>query len=212
MKKILMILFFVPFVFISLNAAGSDIEENLSELETSAFNQIYPNDDLSTRLTRLEREFFGAKQSGNIEKRLSKLMNSKNYYCDEPNEEYYSAIINPNKNKGIKGVLSRIVDDFTASGITGYTPQMQTNYGGSYYDIMPYNNIYTPFSSPFYRNKYYSPMDNFRYDNTFNQPQKINPFNPNHKISHHKMPNRRYYPTRYNTGGNIGTRVTILRD
>ena len=195
---------------ISLNAAGSDIEENLSELESSAFNQIYSEDDLSTRLTRLEREFFGAKQSGNIEKRLQKLMNN-GYYCDEPEE--YSAIIgnNQNKKKGIKGVLTRIIDDFSTQGITGYTPQMNASYGGSYYNTMP-SDIYSPFSSPFYRNKYYSPMNNYR-KSDFQNKYKTNPFLP--KVSHkHKKPNNYYHyrPTNLNTRTNIGTRVTILRD
>lgn len=217
MKKLLLIIFFIPLLFISLNAAGSDIEDNLNELERETFNQIYANDDLQTRLTRLEREFFGAKQSGNIEKRLDKLMSGK-YYCDNGSFDEYSAITSTNspnfkQNKGIKGVLTRILDDFSSQGITGYTPQIQSNYGGSYYDTSPYS-IYTPFSSPFYRNKYYSPMNNFRLNDDYNTKRTTNPFYP--KISehrpHHNKHYRKYRPTNYNSANTIGTRVTILND
>ena len=226
MKKFLLLFFFIPFFVISLNASASDVEDKLSRLEISAFNTVYSDDELSSRLMRLEKEYFGAKQSGNLSKRLDNLMKNA-YYCDTPQSDEYSSFIYETpevlSSKGFKGFLNKIKNEFDSGSFTGYTPPLQNGY---YSDI--YGNgsssFYSPFSSPFYKNKFSRPFDNFRYDNL--NSRRINPFNPDQiGVSHRPYSSfyrpyqpkstGLYYPNRYyqrpqNIRTNIGTRVTLL--
>lgn len=212
MRKILLLFFFVPFFVISLNASASDVEDKLSRLEISAFNTVYPYDDLSDRLYRLEMEYFGAKQSGNLNKRLDNLMKNA-YYCDTPQMEEYSSVIYETpetlSSKGLKGFWNRIKNDFEMGSVTGYTPPMQNSYYNNIYGS-GYSSFYTPFSSPFYNNKFYRPYDNFRYKPFY--PNQIGVSNRRYssvyKPYHPKSTG--YYQRPQNIRTNIGTKVTLL--
>lgn len=237
MKKIFLLFFFVPIFIISANAAGYDIEEKLANLERSAFSQVYSNDDLSSRLTRLETEYFGAKQSGTLDNRLDKLMKNI-YFCDTPPLENFSYTLYQtpetiSSSKGLKGIWNKIKNDFEMGTITGYTPPL----GNSYYDNLyggSNNSIYSPFSSPFYQNKFRRHIENFRNDNIngsgFNYKRRINPFVPrtlgvsdrpyssvykpnqpyHTRFYNPNSPYNQYKPSNYNAKTTIGTRVTLI--
>ena len=228
MKKILFLLFFIPFCLISANAAGYDVEEKLSRLEYSAFSKTFSGDELSSRLARLETEYFGAKQSGTLDNRLDKLMKNV-YFCDTPLSEDYSSMLYQTpetitSSKGIKGFWNRIKNDFDMGSFTGYTPPITNSYDTYHLYGGGNSSIYTPFSSPFYQNKFNRTFDNFR---TNKKTGRNNPFmpksigvsnrpnsafynyNPIRKSSIYN-PRNHYRPTDYNSKTSIGTRVILL--
>lgn len=228
MKKLLLLFFFIPFCFISANAAGYDVEDKLSHLERSAFSRVYSDDELSSRLTRLETEYFGAKQSGTLDSRLDKLMKNV-YFCDTPISQNYSSMLyqTPEEitsSKGIKGFWNRIKNDFEMGSFTGYTPPITNSYDTYHLYGGGNSSIYSPFSSPFYQNKFNTKFDNFRSNKSLG---RNNPFRPgtlgvsNHhnsakynyrpsKKSAIYEPNHNFRPANINTKTTIGTRVILL--
>ncbi len=228
MKKILILLFFIPFCFICLNAVGYDVEDKLSHLERSAFNRVYSDDELSSRLTRLETEYFGAKQSGTLDSRLDKLMKNA-YFCDSPISDDYSSMIYQTpetitSSKGIKGFWNKIKNDFDMGSFTGYTPPITNSYDTYHLYGGGNSSIYTPFSNPFYQNKFNRTFNNFRFDNNIGRD---NPFLPGalgvsnhpHSAKYNYRPSRKsaiynpnhhFRPTNLNSKTTIGTRVILL--
>lgn len=77
MKKIIIsFLIFLSFLFPHSAVATSRIQTaEISKIETSIFGFDYVNDELSTRIARLEKAIYGKESSGDINNRVKKLAN-----------------------------------------------------------------------------------------------------------------------------------------
>jgi len=120
----------------------------LSKMEQKIFMETYPNDDIDMRITRLEKEIFGAVQGGEIEERFDTLKNAAKYYNTYPqnfsNQKfYYSA---PSYTAAvpakitIPSIIRNLGSFFSQGALTGYSPNIV------YPNNIPYNS-FDPFSS-----------------------------------------------------------------
>ncbi len=143
-------------------------EKDLSAIEMSKYGKVYMTDDFGTRLRRLETDFFGMTQSGDIETRINKL----NQIAGSSN---VSAIVPPLYPSKKRSAIGRFFDNITSSiydpgVVTGYTPPLYstgytTNRYSNYYNPMnnhnfyPYNKAYgfnRPYRHPHIRNRNYN--------------------------------------------------------
>ena len=69
-KKVCSFLFFILFFS---NFAFASYEDSLFELETLKYGKSFQNESISQRLLRLEEDYFGLSQSGDISSRISML-------------------------------------------------------------------------------------------------------------------------------------------
>lgn len=179
MFKKLFALWFMSLVF-SLTAFGFS-EDSLSAVEYAKYGTNYAEESLGERLNRLETDYFGMAQSGDIESRISNLMkiNSgrKNGVNLPYDRNYYNNYNNYNTKKKssiIRSLWDNLSSGFSDNGyITGYTPSM--NYSSS----SGYNTLYgnTPFG-------YMNNMPSFcPYDNGFHNRNSLR--------------NREYFNKRY---------------
>ena len=55
-------------------------QNELAKMEQRIFMKIYPKDDVQMRITRLEKEIFGAMQAGDLDERFDVLRSATKYY------------------------------------------------------------------------------------------------------------------------------------
>ncbi len=173
-------------------------EEQLSKLEIIEYGQSYPDESIASRLSRLETDYFGMVQSGDIDSRMDMLKrmsnNSKRSAILLPEDNYYPG----EKKSAIGRFWDNITDTFSDGTVTGFTPGLDINsygYSNNFYrngfnnffnsipNYCPYNNRYynKNFFNRAYRNinrfgnsgfNYYSPnyIGNYYRPNYYNRP------------------------------------------
>ena len=221
-------------LFSSLNAFSSD---DISELEYAKYGTNYPYESLSERLNRLEFDYFGMAQSGDLESRLDKLskinQNSKTASIFTNNDNYF----NTKKKSSIRNFWDSITSPFGNNGyITGYTPSINTittsgyendiygnhfnNYMNNPYSFCPYNSQlhnrvpYTGYG--YFPNKRNSDYNRFlNHDSRFishnNKSQRLHhyPYNNNNNFNQPYVNRTTYYlPPDFETKSSIH----ILKD
>lgn len=205
-KKIFVIVvLFFQFFIISFAYTDNTIEN----LEYSKYGKIYSNEDLGSRLRRLEMDILGMSQTGDVNSRINNLQQVAGV-------GNYSAIMPPEDNfypGEKKSAIRRFFDNVTSSfydpgNITGYTPSLTGS--GYYYDSVydnnyfnslnrynnyhPYGNPYLGYNNPFYNNNRY-----FRNNRPIrNKISSILPaMNTNNVINrNNRLPNRLNRPYR----------------
>ncbi len=137
-------------------------EEELEQLEYSKYGQIYNEESISERLNRLENDFFGMSQNGDIDSRIEKLSkiaeNSKRAAIIDPLESYY-----PGKKKSSsRNFWDNITSSFSDDGIiTGYTPSYYNQgysnnvYRNELFNSLNSSNRYCPYNSS-YNNRFFN--------------------------------------------------------
>ena len=210
-------------------------EDNISALEFAKYGVSYPNESLGERLNRLETDYFGMAQTGDIDSRLYNLSkinsNARNGINIPSKNSYY--------NQKPKGVFKSFWDDLTSNftdngSITGYTPSIYNTgtYSGLYNNGINspfnYNNNHSlyPYNNGFNHNYFHSnsPLNNTSF-NGVNRFKPYSTWNNSHHHQYHKHnPNMRNYPynntmpytnrTIYYTPPQIETKssIHILRD
>ena len=216
---------FILFLF-SLSVFGYS-EDNLSALEYERYGTYFPNESLSERLNRLETDYFGMSQTGDIDLRIANLSkvnsNAKNG-INLPFDGY-----NNTKTSKFRNFWNNLNSVFNDNGyMTGFTPSMNTTstsgYSNDIYDNLYRNNMqsFCPYNHPrihHSNHRYYNRHLNNRRGN-FNG---VNRFTPNRFYPNRFNPNIGYYPninrpyvnsTRYYTPPNFETKssIHILRD
>ncbi len=211
MLKKLFTLCFVSLLFM-LNALAYS-EDNISALEYSKYGINYPYESLGERLNRLETDYFGMSQSGDIDSRIANLskINANRKNVITPN--YYENYYNSKPKSGIRNFWNNITSGLSNNGyVTGYTPSMNystgSGYSGSMFQNSPYgNNIqsFCPYDTGFHNRSPIHPSQ--YYNNKYSKPSYngfngINRFvkNPNTGINPRKYPYRNYHNKPYNHG------------
>ena len=120
----------------------------LSVMEQRIFMKTYPQDDAEMRITRLEKEIFGAMQGGDIKERFETLQSATKYYNAFPpklsnqipyySNPYYEATM-PAK-VTLPSILRNIGSFFSQGALTGYSPNI------TYPNTSPYNS-YEPLNN-----------------------------------------------------------------
>ena len=149
----------------------------LSSMEQRIFLKTYPQDDAEMRITRLEKEIFGAMQGGNIQERFETLQSATKYYNAFPpklsnqipyySNPYYEATI-PSKIT-LPSILKNLGSFFASPQLTGYSPNIV------YPSTSPYNSYDSfPTSSRGMQNHFSHP--GFSYDQLkhFGQGSTVN--------------------------------------
>lgn len=182
--------------FLILSSAYS--QNNLDSIEMSKYGTIYSNDDLGTRLRRLETDLFGMAQSGDLDTRMNmieQMAGNDNLTSSViPFDTYYPA----KKESAIKRFFNNISSPLPSqSYITGYTPPINNMgfsnnlYGNNYPNFMNNpNNTFCPFHNnlrPNIPNQYHN-----HYYNNYNKYNKYNNYNYN------RYTGNRYSPYRNN--------------
>jgi len=214
-------------------------EDELAGLEYSRYGEVYGSDSLSDRLNRLENDFFGMAQTGDIDSRISMLSkingNSRGSAIINPMENYYPG----QKRSRIRNFWDNVSSTFSDSGsITGFTPPMSSSgynmgysnnmYRNSFSNFLnnpggycPYHNRYNNFNNRFFNRPYHnnhgfinSGLNNNRFHN-FHKPHgcplhHIHPYQNNiNPMFNNYNPNNRFSRTYYQTPPNITTRSSV---
>ena len=197
----------------SLGFVLANSDEILDNLELQKYGKTFEYESLSERLNRLETDYFGMSQSGDLDDRLNKLaqisMNNKTY----PNVYPYE---NQSKKKNVmKSFWDNFSSVFESGRVTGYTPPMSF-----YQNNSAWENVF--------RQQYWDYMNNSpnhcpyhnRYHHTI--PNRLNPnypygaYNPHNYRYHYtgNYPINRYYQPNFYSPPNIYTRtgVHIIND
>lgn len=144
--------------------------DNLARIEYKLFNRSYVNDDVETRIIRLEKEMLGAMQQGELDERYQVIAEASKHYNAFPPDNYignqpfqsfssnsrpyqsyqnqYLASNNFGAQKGIfRNLISALTGGVLGGGtLTGFTPPITDPYGS--YCSAPYmnnmNNSYAP--------------------------------------------------------------------
>lgn len=220
MKKFILILSFL--ILYPYAATGYD-ENNLDAIEMAKYGRVYSNNDLGTRLRRLETDYFGMAQSGNIDKRISMLERFSLSDNSFPAAQLDNMIYQDNKPNAIKRFFNNVSSAFYSPGVvTGYTPPI----GSSYYPNSIYRDEYMNFMNNHnnfcpYHNTYHPNMPS-RYHNHYYNNSKYNSFRPfkgfNNGMSSLYAPYRHnpsynpYLPTSMMTNAVTKSTVKILQD
>lgn len=178
--------------------AFSYSDNTLNNLEYAKYGKVYSQEDLSSRLRRLETDSFGMSQSGSLEDRMANLvkMSSQDYYYN--NFTPYQPVYSSEKKGVVRKFLDNVSSAFSSPYITGYTPSI---YGSNIYSGNIYGNGYNG-----YRNNINMPYNNAYYFNSSNR----NPYrcgNSYHRKIHHNPAYRNRYNAYYNPYGNVPTDV-----
>ena len=210
-KKIFCLLSFS--IIFSMSAIGFS-EQNLNDLEYAKYGTSYEHESLAQRLNRLETDFFGMSQTGDIEKRLNNLSKINSEYKNGISTPYSSYTTKP------KGILRNFWDNLTSGFMnndgymTGYTPSIMNTSSSmgmpnDAYNNYLYNNMnnfpsYCPYNPRFqnnYHNRYANP--NNRYFNGVNRFQPYSRYNRYYNRPY--LNNSAYYNPRYRPNSNVTT-------
>lgn len=228
------LLIFYSFLVVSIFSCAFAYSENdISRLEFQKYGRCYEDDSLAERLSRLENDYLGMTQSGDIDKRVYNLLtigkSTSNGFesYDDFNQEQV-----PVQKKGkLKTFWNNISSGLNDMGsMTGFIPPLTTysNYNGysPYYNGNGYWNSYNPNSysnDPFHNNhiyhrgciqhphNYFNPINN-RIVNRINSNLYNNRYY-NGVIFPNMYPYQNsYYPTNGYTNYSTRSTVTILND
>lgn len=205
-KKVCFLSFFILFLS---NVCFASYEDRLLQLESLRYGKSFQNESLSQRLLRLEEDYFGLSQSGDIDSRLNMLFQiAQNDY---PNPRYLEKQTIPRKKSRIRNVLNEIASVFADRGVvTGFVPPMSVydnNYGNynSAFESDYYNRFFSP---PKYSPNYVAPHS---YCGHYPQQQIMNDYNSNYSTSNIQY-DRYGYPSINNRDLYARSAVKILRD
>lgn len=198
---------------LTINCVFAYSEDVLNNLELSRYGQSFEYESLSERLNRLETDYFGMAQSGDLDDRISKLSqistNNRNYNTSYPYEN----------DRPKKSVMRNFWDNFTSvfdnGSVTGYTPPMSFYQNNSswenvfkqqYMDYMRNTPNYCPYHNRYHHNIPNRLNPNYPYG-AYNPEFSRYPYMGNYPI------NRYYHPTPYSPP-NVYTRagVHIIND
>lgn len=145
LKKIYLLL---SFLLVFSCSCFASYEDKLLELETLRYGRTFQNESISQRLLRLEEDYFGLSQSGDITSRINMLSQiaSNNY----PNQlSYDRRVYQPQrKSSKLRNFLKDLASTFTDPGVmTGYIPPIQS-YDDTYYNNSFNNDYYNRFFTP----------------------------------------------------------------
>ena len=207
MLKKIFLLFFINLVF-SIECFAS-YEDRLFELEKLRYGKNFQNESISERLLRLEEDYFGMTQAGDINSRINMLMQiAKNNY---PNQfSYDRKSYSPRQKKGgVKNFLKDLASTFIDSGsMTGYIPPMNTYddfYHNSTFDSNYYDRFFTP---PKYSPNYVPPHSHRGYNIHHQMASGYNPGYSTSTVQYDSFGN----PTTFNRDLYARSAVKILRD
>ncbi len=143
--------------------------DGVKQLERRILGTNYTNDKIENRLSRLEQKVFGTIQSGELDYRYSKLVNSVGAYSASNCYYPYSTENNTQTSTKMKNALQNAFGAF-GTVLTGYTPPVYNAnpYDRYYHTNSPYYNPMIPFNSSndydnFYRNNnsFYNSFRNY---------------------------------------------------
>ena len=226
-------LYFVFVLFFIFVCQGfSSAADDLSVLEKQNYGMSFEDESLSDRLNRLEENFFGMAQSGDLETRFDNLFKissaQKESAIITPDYDYYSV------SKPKKGIVKNFFDNFTSpfsqGVVTGFTPPIGysnsfSSYGNDFMNFFDNsNNQYCPYHNSYhsgnsYRNnkflrKYNNNLSGSRkyrkHDNRY--PSKYGYNHPYHYSSYNPYLSQNYRPTFGNTSFSAGSTVRIIND
>lgn len=229
-------LFIIKIIFLFTAIIGFCFsEDEITNIELSKYGESYANESIAERLNRLETDFFGMAQSGDLDSRIDMLKhisgNSRQSAIINPRENYYPG----QKRSAIRRFWDNVTSTFDTTGtMTGFTPSMTTsgyNYGYSnnaygneflnfmngYNNYCPYHNRYHNHNrylhNPFYNNNNFinSGLNNRYFNNGYNPNRYYNGRHP-HRPVHY--PNNRIQRSSYWLPPTVSTRssVQIIRD
>lgn len=132
-------------------------EDLLTQMELKTFNRNYSNDFAENRISRLERQFFGASQNGDLENRYENLKTAVNNYNSNRyhrtpynNYDFYNGS-KLTSNVGRKGFLrnlgSLLIGNYGYP--TGFSPQINSynNLNSGYGMIEDYQTNYGSYNN-----------------------------------------------------------------
>ncbi len=155
-------------------------EEELANIEYSKYGEIYNTQSIAERLNRLENDFFGMGQSGDIDSRISMLSkmteNSRRSAIIDPMSNYYPG----QKKSGIRNFWDNVSSAFSEEGtITGFTPPISSSGYTTGYSSGYSNNIYRNEFTNYLNNPnrycpyYYNNYNNSFFNRIFNRNKGI---------------------------------------
>ena len=201
LKKII----YIFIVIVAINRfCLSYSDEELNKIEYQKYGHVFVEDSLSVRLNRLESDYFGMAQSGNIEQRINKLIQISNH-SKQANFSYPDYPIN--KKSKLKNFLNNTAEFFGSGYMTGFTPSF-TGSGYNYAENM-YRNEYKDFIRNY---SGYCPYYNRYYSNAYNTAP-ISAYTPHSPYIQNNGLNNRYRQIYY-APPNIytGSSVHIIKD
>ena len=155
---------------VGLDSSAVISNNELAQMEQRIFMKTYPYDDPQMRVTRLEKEIFGAMQGGDLAQRVETLRSATKYYNAFPpklsnqstyySNPYYESFQTPKVT--LPSIIRKLGEFFAAPIVTGYSPNIV------YPNNVPYSNYngfdsLSPYSSPFGIQRSYS-GPGFKYD------------------------------------------------
>ena len=206
-------------------------DDNLSVLEKQNYGMSFEDESLSDRLNRLEENFFGMAQSGDLESRFDNLFKISNPQKESaiitPDYDYYS--VSKPKKAIIKNFLDNVTAPFSQGVVTGFTPPIGYSSGFSSYgnDFMNFfdnnSNKYCPYHNSYHdgyrsNNKFFRKYNNnlSRYNRYKNyRPHRMPRYghnHPYHNSSYNPHLSQNYRPTYGNTSFSTGSTVRIIND
>lgn len=210
-------------------------EYEISSLEQNKYGQSFENESLSERLNRLETDYFGMSQTGDINSRLDMLsklaVNSKGSAIITPDYDYYS-VSKKNKSNPIKNFWNNISEPFSQGVVTGYTPPISfsnsySSYGNNFMNFLNGRPEYCPYhnkfhnhnfnnsdfnSNNFLKNPHYNHLSDNRHRHRLYRPHRTYS-SPYRSVSQYNPFGSPYsMPTNAYTNVAAGSRVHILRD
>lgn len=212
LKKISILFLFLFFVLNNVFAYSDDV---LDKMEYIKYGTVFNQEALASRLNRLETDYFGMRQSGDLDSRienLSKIVKAGNYGNIQP----YNAYV-PSKKNLFQKVLNDLSGFMSMPYMTGFSPSIldeDAPYNNDLYDreyMKMRNNYYCPADGVYDRNHYQKFRNYNKYGNNRNNLNSYNPFmnrNPYRYIPSYNP----YIPTDSYKNVSTGSTVHILND
>lgn len=215
-------------MFFSLNGfcLTNDV---LSDIELSNFGKNYENESLANRLNRLETQFFGMTQSGDIDSRINTIykmatdplsnpvssISENNYSAKKPLKRFWQNITSAFDNNGIITGYTPSISSFNVSGFdlnNNFNNNLNHNFHNNYYNKTPYG--YCPYHTNNISQTFDKINNSFNYFDKRHDRKFLNrrhPFNNNNNYNPSYL-SKSYIPTNSNQNLNIATSVKILED
>lgn len=205
---------FLVFLFLMisfLQVCYASYEDRLFELENLRYGRTFGNESLAQRLLRLEEDYFGLSQSGDISSRIDMLFQiAQNNYPDPINLDRR---LSSKKHSRIKSALKDFASIFTDNGVvTGFVPPISTydnNYNYSTYNNSFENDYYNRFFTPPRYSPNYIPAHS--YNGHYTHLPIINDYSSGYSTSNVQY-DRYGYPSISNRDLYSRSAVKILRD
>ena len=132
----------------------------LANLEKKIFNKTYQNEDIQTRIKRLEKSGLGANQSGNLNSRIETLKVASSSLENQSRElarvqQSYQDFQNPYRpQNGLKNAIRNIFGGANPGTLTGFSPPVNSMTYPNYQPYSAYNNPYNGVwnNQPYYNN------------------------------------------------------------